>query len=73
MGAYSGALISDCQALMPCRLPDLTYLNIGASYGISRNCSIWLQADNILNRHDEILPMLPTQGVRIAGGLSLTF
>lgn len=73
IGSYAGALISDCQAVMGYRLPDLTYLNIGASYGISRNCSIWLQADNILNRHDELLPMLPTQGVRIAGGLNFRF
>lgn len=73
VGSYEGALISNSEALMAYRLPDLTYLNIGASYGITRNFSLWVQADNILNRHDELLPMLPTQGVRIAGGLSLTF
>ena len=73
MASYEGALISDCQTLIAYRLPDLTYLNIGASYGITRNCSIWLQADNILNRHDELFPMLPTQGVRIAGGFSIRF
>ncbi|MDE6340609.1 MAG: hypothetical protein K2K97_12650 [Muribaculaceae bacterium] len=73
MADYVGSLISDSEMLVGYRLPDITYLNFGASYGISRNFNIWLQADNLLNRHDELLPCLPQQGIRIAGGFAVTF
>lgn len=55
------------------RLPDLTMLGFGASYGFSDSFSIWLQADNLLNRHDLLLPGLPQQGLRLSAGLSLLF
>lgn len=73
MAGYQGALISDSQILTAKRLPDITYLNFGASYGFTSNFSLWLQADNLLNRHDEYLPSLPSQGIRISGGISLIF
>ncbi len=55
------------------RLPDLCLLNFGASYGITDRITVRLQADNLLNRHDPVLPCLPTQGVRIAAGVSYLF
>lgn len=55
------------------RLPDLTMLNFGASYGITDRISIWAQGDNLLNRHDEKLPGLPLQGITVAGGVSFIF
>ena len=55
------------------RLPDITYLNFGASYGFSNNLTLRVQADNLLNRHDEILPGLPTQGLTLSAGLSFLF
>lgn len=73
MGSYNGGLISDAEALVSRRLPDITYLNFGASYGITSNFNVWIQADNILNRHDELLPGLPQQGVRLAAGFGVTF
>ncbi|MDE6794983.1 MAG: hypothetical protein K2J63_06720 [Muribaculaceae bacterium] len=54
-------------------LPDITLLNLSASWDCSDNFSIWLQADNILNRHDVILPMQPTQGVVVVGGFKWLF
>lgn len=59
--------------LMSMRLPDLTLLNFGASYGFSKNFNVWLQADNILNRHDDYLPGLPMQGISITAGIGVTF
>ncbi len=73
MANYNGGLISDADVLIGKRLPDITYLNFGASYGITSNFNVWVQADNILNRHDELLPGLPQQGVRIAAGFGVTF
>lgn len=55
------------------RLPDITYLNLGASWSFSDTFSVWLQGNNLLNRHDEILPSLPTQGICLTGGISWLF
>lgn len=54
-------------------LPDISMLNLSASWDFTKSFTIWLQADNILNRHDELLPLQPTQGLVIAGGLKLLF
>ncbi len=54
-------------------LPDLTLLNFSASWDFSEDFSIWLQADNLLNRHNEILPMQPTQGLVVVGGIKWLF
>lgn len=73
VGYYRGGLISDATALVSRRLPDITSLNFGVSYGITDHFNIWLQADNLLNRHVELLPRLPQQGIRFAGGFGVTF
>ncbi len=73
IGNYQGGMISDADVLLSKRLPDITYLNFGASYGITSNFTVWVQADNLLNRHDELLPGLPQQGVRLAAGFGVTF
>ena len=56
-----------------CRLPDLCLLNFGANYGITDRFTVRLQAENLLNRHDPVLPCLPAQGVRIGAGVSYLF
>ncbi|MBD5356348.1 MAG: hypothetical protein HDR88_04995 [Bacteroides sp.] len=53
------------------RLPDLTLFNVSASWSVSPSFSVWLQGDNLLNRHDAVLPCLPTQGVVVTGGMSI--
>lgn len=73
MASYNGNLISDNEELVCLRLPDITMLNFGVSYDIASNFNVWLQADNLLNRHDEYLPGLPQQGIRIAAGFGVTF
>ncbi|MDE6028333.1 MAG: hypothetical protein K2G23_09695 [Muribaculaceae bacterium] len=55
------------------RLPDITSLDFGASYSFTDSFSLWLQADNLLNRKIEMLPGLPSQGITFAGGLSVLF
>ena len=70
---YSSSLKANDTALVAYRLPDLCNLNFGASYSFTDSFNVWLQADNLLNRHDEILPCLPQQGVRICGGFGVTF
>lgn len=69
---YNDANIRQSE-LTSMRLPDLTMLGFGASYGFSDSFSAWIQADNLLNRHDITLPRLPQQGIRLAAGISFLF
>ncbi len=55
------------------RLPDLTMLNFSASWDFSEKFGVWLQADNLLNRHDLLLPYQPMQGVVVIAGLKWLF
>lgn len=55
------------------RLPDLTLLNFSARWAFSDALSVWVRADNLLNRHDEVLPMLPSEGLSVMGGVSWLF
>ena len=59
--------------LVGLRLPDLCVLNFAAAWQFNPNFSIWMQADNLLNRHDSFLPLLPTQGLSIIGGVKILF
>lgn len=70
---YSSPLLANEQTLAAMRLPDICYLNFGASYSFTDSFSLWAQADNLLNRHDILLPSLPQQGIRLALGFSLLF
>lgn len=54
-------------------LPDLSMLSLSASWSFTPSFSVWLQADNILNRHQEALPMMPTQGIVALAGLKWLF
>lgn len=55
------------------RLPDITELSFKARYAFTPAVSVWLQADNLLNRRNIILPGLPTEGVSVTGGLQWLF
>lgn len=54
-------------------LPDLTLLNLYGSWDFSKDFTLWLQADNILNRHDAVLPLQPSQGIVFMAGLKWLF
>lgn len=72
-GSYRNDKGFDETILTSLRLPDVTSLDFGASYSFTDSFSLWLQADNILNRHILLLPALPSQGVSVAGGVSILF
>lgn len=55
------------------KLPHYVSLNLGVSYGVTKNVGIWLQADNLTNRRNEIQPGLPEPGIRIAAGVDVRF
>lgn len=55
------------------RLPDLTLLKAGVSYDITPAFGIRVDAQNLLNRHDVLLPGLPGEGLSITGGLRILF
>lgn len=55
------------------KLPHLSLLNLYGSWDFSKDFTFWLQGDNILNRHDVILPMQPSQGIVIVAGIKWLF
>lgn len=59
--------------LQSLRLPDLTLLDFSASWNFTDDFSVWLQGDNLLGRHDAVLPMQPTQGVVVTAGVKWLF
>ncbi len=54
-------------------LPDLTLLGAMVSYQITPRIAAYVKADNLLNRHDELLPAAPSQGLSIMAGASFLF
>lgn len=55
------------------RLPNTSMLSFGASYGITDNFDVSIQADNLLNRKNLYLPGLPEPGIAFSAGISLRF
>lgn len=55
------------------RVSDWLSLNFGASYGITDDLNVWIQADNLTGRHNILAPGLPTPGVTLAAGLGFRF
>lgn len=55
------------------RLPNVSMLNFGVSYGITRDFDIWAQADNLLCRRQVYLPGLPEPRLRLSAGIGLRF
>ena len=55
------------------RLPDITNLNFGASYGITDRLSVRIDAVNLLCRSVQMLPGLPTERLSLSAGISCKF
>lgn len=70
LGAYGG---ESEEITVLYRVRDWLTLNFGASYGITDNINVWVQADNLTNRRNIYAPGLPTAGITIAAGLGLKF
>ncbi len=70
---YRSEMIANDSKAVSYRLPDLCSLNFGASYSFTESFNIWVQGNNLLNRHDDLLPGLPQQGLTVTAGFGLTF
>ena len=55
------------------RLGRLSSLNLSADYGITDRISVGVELDNLLNRHQELLPGLPLEGFGALGGVQVVF
>lgn len=55
------------------RLPNLSMLNFGVSYGITDNINVWVQGDNLLNRRNYLMPGLPEPGIMVTAGAGFYF
>lgn len=52
---------------------NISRLNFGADYRINDRIGVGIQLDNLLNRHEEILPCQPTEGITVMGGVQMVF
>ncbi len=52
---------------------NISRLNFLANYQINENLSVGVELNNLLNRHEYILPDLPTEGITAAGCFQVTF
>lgn len=55
------------------RLDNISDLGFHAAYDILPGLSVSLDLENLLNRHDELLPDLPMPGLTILGGVCYRF
>ena len=69
-----GALVAGEQySLHKVALDNLSLLGASASWNFTDNFSVWLQADNILNRKVDVLPDTKCQGIAFLAGLKWLF
>ena len=73
MGRFTDAYDIETSPIGMWRLPNVSMLNLGASYAFSDNFNVWIQADNLLNRKIWYMPGVPEPGLRLAAGLGFYF
>lgn len=57
-----------------CRLPDVTLLNLSASYSlIDDRLNIWARANNVLGSASSLNPSLPNEGFNFMAGIGFNF
>lgn len=52
---------------------NISRLNLGADYRITDKISVGAELNNLLNRHEMMLPDLPTEGFTAAAGVQIVF
>ncbi|MCM1296821.1 MAG: hypothetical protein NC311_14885 [Muribaculaceae bacterium] len=52
---------------------NISRLNFSANYRINEKLSVGLDLNNLLNRHEMLLPDLPTEGFTAMGGVQIKF
>lgn len=57
----------------PTDIGTLTNLRAGAAYRFDKVITLWLRADNLLNRRQDILPYMGQQRLSVMGGIALVF
>ncbi len=73
-GAETDIPYSESRNLEAYALPDLISLDFGASCRVTEHrTAVWVQADNLLNRRNLLLPGCPTPGISLAAGVSIGF
>lgn len=55
------------------RLPDVINLHLGVRWDFTERCGMSLSVDNLLNRREMLVPMLPSEGIGVYAGLHLVF
>lgn len=53
--------------------PSVSNLSIGATYQMFKDISIYVKADNLLNKKYQYYLLYPTEGINFVGGLSFRF
>ena len=69
--SLSGTL--DGKTLNAYRMEDINDLHARVTYSLLKNLDIYVQGNNLLNRHAEIIPGLRSEGIVLAGGFYLEF
>lgn len=55
------------------RLPDITRLNVCANWKLPHNITAMIEADNLLNQREMILPSTPSEGITFSAGIQWIF
>lgn len=63
----------DGHSLRPLRLPDIYDLGARVSYTLKDRYTFSARVDNILGCDDRLIPIVPTEGMSISGGVSILF
>lgn len=72
-GAKPDPSAKDEMKLASLRLPDICRLSAHAAWNVTPSFSIRVEADNLLGRRFTVLPMTPTEGITVTGGLQWLF
>ncbi len=69
---------TDSQNPVALRLPDITRLNAGVAYtfsnlGAVKGLTLGFEAKNILDRREQLLPLMPSEGLTLNGSVQLLF
>lgn len=60
-------------AVADVREPSVADVSLGADYRAGKHISLWVKADNLLNRRYSLSPVYPSQGIRGLLGLTARF
>lgn len=55
------------------RLPDIYNLNFSVAYTLRERFTFSIAVDNLLNCDDRTIPIMPTEGLTVTGGVALLF